>query len=137
RTANLGLAASPWWSGFALAVAAAISLLLGHAARLTALAVIMAGRADAAPAVRAGSSWRTSIGFGLVAFAGASVLLVATAPGNGEAAGAPSLTVVSSGLRVELLAIDGVDPGVFEPLAGAGRLPHLAAALSGTRATLA
>jgi Type I phosphodiesterase / nucleotide pyrophosphatase len=137
RTANLGLAASPWWTAFALAVAAAISLLLGHAARLTALAVIMAGRADAAPAVRQSSSWRMSIGIGLLAFAGASVLLVATAPANGGERSAPALTVVSSGMRVRLFAIDGVDPGVFEPLAAAGKLPRLAAALSGTRATLA
>jgi type I phosphodiesterase/nucleotide pyrophosphatase len=137
RTANLGLASSIRWTIFALAVAAAISLLLGHAARLTALAVIMAGRSDEAPAVRQSSSWRMSIAIGLVAFAGASVLLVATAPASGNDRTTPELTVVPSGAVVRVIGIDGVDPGVFAELAAAGRLPHLAAALSGARATLA
>ena len=55
RTANAGFAgtpalawAAPVWTGFALAVAVAISLLLGHAVRVTAFASLMAGPLPAA-----------------------------------------------------------------------------------------
>jgi hypothetical protein len=73
---------------------------------------------------------------GVLAFAGAASLLVVTAPGDlrGEP-GAP-LTVVSSGLRVRLIGIDGFDPDVFDELAIAGRVPALVTAFSSARARL-
>lgn len=130
----------PVWTVFALAVAVAISLLVGHAVLVTTFAVMMAAQAEGrpAPARSAGMSWRTTLGIAALAFAGAAVLLVSTGPlQSREAAVPPALTVVSSGLRVRVIAIDGFDPGVFEQLTTAGRVPALGAAFGVARARLA
>ena len=90
RSANAGFAwAAPVWTLFALGVAVAISLLLGHAVSITTFAV-MAARAwrdsgatsspAAATAAPSRSTWRLVVGAGVVAFAGAAALLVLTAP---------------------------------------------------------
>jgi hypothetical protein len=135
-TAGLGWSA-PVWTGFALAVAAAISLLLGHAVTVTALAVIAAG-AGPVTNVRGvpGASWRVSLAAGAVAFAGAAALLLLSAPAESGTPPPSSLTVVPSGVRVRVFAIDGFDPGLFEELSGAGQLPSLTHALGGARAVL-
>ena len=149
RTADAGFGATtalawpaPVWTGFALAVAVAISLLLGHAVRVTAFASLMAGLPPAdppagSPREPAASSWRTSAVAAVLAFAGAAALLVLTAPGDTRGSAGPPLTVVSAGLRVRLIAIDGFDPVVFEQLARAGRVPRLAAAFGSSHARLA
>jgi hypothetical protein len=72
----------------------------------------------------------------VVAFAGAAALLVVTAPGAPAERARIPLTVVSSGLRVRLIAIDGIDPGVLDELAASGRLSALARGVTGTRARL-
>ncbi len=151
RTANAGVGANatfiwsaPIWTGFALAVAVVISLLLAHAVTVTAFAVIVAGRSGEATGGEPGRlaplpsswSWKMSVASGVLAFAGAAALLIVTSPAVTLVEPAPPLTVVSSGLRVRLVAIDGFDPGVFEALAHGGRIPGLAAALSSTRARL-
>jgi hypothetical protein len=138
QTANAGLGwTSPYWTLFALAVAVAISLLLGHAVVLTTLAVMVA-RSDQAGATRGvpGASWRVSLGAGVVAFAGAALLLVLTAPGEPARSERPALPVVSSGLRVRIAALDGVDPQVFAELSAAGRMPALARVFGAAQATL-
>lgn len=139
-TANAGFGwAAPVWTVFALAVAVAISLLVGHAALVTTFAVMMAAQAEGAtaPARAAGLSWRTIAGLAALAFAGAAVLLVSGGPSRpAGAAVPPPLTVVSSGLRVRVIAIDGFDPGVFEQLGAGGRLPALTAAFAVARARL-
>ena len=149
RTANAGFAgtsalawAAPVWTGFALAVAVAISLLLGHAVRVTAFASLMAGLppgdvpADTPqhPQRHRGGSSAVA---GVLAFAGAAALLVLTAPDDTRRRSGPPLTVVSAGLRVRLFAIDGFDPVVFDELARAGRVPRLAAAFGSSHARLA
>ena len=140
-TANAGFGwAAPVWTVFALAVAVAISLLVGHAALVTTFAVMMAAQAEGAtaPARAAGLSWHTTAALAALAFAGAAVLLVSGGPSRpaAGAAAAPPLTVVSSGLRVRVIAIDGFDPGVFEQLSAGGRLPALTAAFAVARARL-
>ncbi len=141
HTANAGFGwAAPVWTVFALAVAVAISLLVGHAVFVTTFAVMMAGNADAASAVSAsrGMSWRASLGMAVLAFAGAAVLLVSTGASHpDEAAPPPPLTVVSSGLGARVFAIDGFDPAVFGELRTAGRLPALARAFDAAHARLA
>jgi hypothetical protein len=127
QTANAGLGwTAPAWTLFALAVAVSISLLLGHAVVLTALAVVVvgAGTTDAAHGVP-GSSWRFSLTAGVLAFGGAAALLVLTAPRAAVQPERPPLTVVSSGLRLRIVAVDGVDVQVFDELVGAGRVPAL------------
>jgi hypothetical protein len=148
RSANAGFGwTAPIWTGFALLVAVTISLLLGQLASASAFAVIIARRghpdpaldANPSPLSRASSepSWRMTIAVAAIAFAGAAALLVVTAPAaDGRRARAP-LAVVPSGLRVRVIAIDGVDPAVLDDVAAAGRIPWLMAALTGTRARLA
>ena len=147
-TANAGFRATaalswpaPVWTGFALAVAVAISLLLGHAVRVTAFASLMAGLPPGEPAAdsprTSALSWRTSAVAAVLAFAGAWALLILTAPDDTRARSGPPLTVVSAGLRVRLIAIDGFDPVVFDQLARAGRVPALAAAFGSSHARLA
>jgi hypothetical protein len=141
RTANAGLGwSAPVWTAFALAVAAAISLLLGHAVTIAALAVTVSdpGATPMSPGVP-GSSWRAQLAAGGLAFAGAAALLIVTAPAEGRETGEPPpLTVVSGGLRVRVYAIDGLDPATLEALTSQFglRLPTLTAALGGPRAAL-
>jgi hypothetical protein len=146
RSANAGFGwTAPLWTGFALGVAVTISLLLGHVVTAAAFAVIIARRgsglvADAPGGSRltpSSSTWKMTIVAALVAFAGAAALLVVTAPSERSSGQRIPLAVVPSGLRVRLVAIDGVDPGVLDELAAAGRIPWLTAALTGTRARLA
>jgi hypothetical protein len=142
RSANAGFGwAAPIWTAFALAVAVAISLLLGHVVTVAAFAVILArrGNGEAPGATRfisSPSSWRMTLTAALVAFAGAAAVLIVTAPKDPGRGAHVRLAVVSSGVRVRLIAIDGVDPGVLEELAATGRIPRLAAALTSTRARL-
>ena len=49
----------------------------------------------------------------------------------GRLAAVQAITVVPSGLRVRVIAIDGFDSRVFETLAASGRVPALRAALGG------
>jgi Type I phosphodiesterase / nucleotide pyrophosphatase len=140
RTTNAGADwSAPVWTAFALVVAVAISLLLGHAVAVMTLAMVMA-RAPHTTDVRASSlfSWKLSLGAGALAFAGAAVLLVLTAPAESRGAqSVPVLTVVPSGLRVRVIAIDGFDTATFDELSKRGELPALTAAFSGARARLA
>jgi Type I phosphodiesterase / nucleotide pyrophosphatase len=112
RNANAGFGwSAPVWTAFALAVAVGISLLLGHAVRITTLAVLGAGGDPAALPPIAFTSWRTVIGGGVLAFAGAAALLVLAAPAADTRASPdrPPLAVVSPGRTVRVFAIDGVD----------------------------
>ncbi|HXW04779.1 MAG TPA: alkaline phosphatase family protein [Vicinamibacterales bacterium] len=139
QTANAGIGwDAPAWTTFALLVAVAISLLLGHAVRVTTVAVLVAGAepGTAAPAVP-GASWGISLAAGVLAFAGAAAFLVLTAPAESTPAARPALTVVPSGLRTRVVAIDGVDARLLDDLISTGRLPALAAVMDGARAKLA
>jgi hypothetical protein len=122
-----------------LAAAVAISLLLGHAVMLTALALTVA--ATGRPIHTRGvpvASWRAMAGAGAVAFA-ATLIFVTVHDRGARAAdntGSGPLTAVPSGLRIRLLAVDGVDPSLFASLAGRGRLPALSNAFDGAGAQL-
>ena len=117
RNANAGFGwSAPVWTSFALVVAVSISLLLGHAQRVTTLAALAsaAGPVAALPAA-AGRSWRVIIGGGVLAFAGAAILLILTTSSDYNAAAvSPALTVVSRGATVRVLAVDGVDPTLVD-----------------------
>lgn len=140
RSANAGFGwTAPVWTAFALAVAVGISLLLGHLTSSAAFAVAIARHAESLQGrlVSSKQSWVPTVLAGLVAFAGAAALLVITAPREPLAASRSPLAVVSSGLRVKVIAIDGIDPQVVDELAAAGRLPALSPSLRGARAQLA
>jgi hypothetical protein len=134
RIANTDLAGlSPVWTAFVLAIAVSISLLLGHATTITAFAVLVArdGEARHPPAMQRRSAWRLTAAAAVLAFAGAAALLLSGAPAQPQPASAPPLGVVSPGLRVRVLAIDGFDPAVMASLAPAGRIPNLVRLFSG------
>src|SRR5262245_4385683 len=117
RNANAGLGwSAPVWTVFALVVAVAISLLLGHAVRIAALVTTAARTvADATLPPARRTSWRMVAAGGLFAFAGAAVLLLVTASNDADVpSAAPTLTVVSHGLRVRVLAVDGIDPTLVD-----------------------
>ncbi len=138
---------APIWTASALAVAVAISLLLGHSVSVGASAVVLASaRTDAGVSAIATPSrqsslftrWRTAVVVGVVAFAGAALLLTLSSRSSAAAdARAAPLTVVSSGLRVRAIAIDGFDPRIFDELSSLGRMPTLAAIFRGAFARLA
>jgi hypothetical protein len=121
----------------ALALAAAISLLLGHLVTVAALAITVSrhGTADGTRGVP-GASRRVVAAAGLLAFCGALLLLNLTDRSSRGIDQAPPLTVVSSGHRIRLLAIDGFDPEIARRLAADGRIPALATMLGGTRAVI-
>lgn len=109
RTANTG-SQSLGWTAFALAVAVTISVMLGHAVMVTALAVTMARPGDDSAVPRVpGRSWKASLAGSAIAFIGAATLLFAVAGEMPQDAQHPPLTVGSSGSRVVVLAIDGFD----------------------------
>ncbi|MEO6214274.1 MAG: alkaline phosphatase family protein, partial [Vicinamibacterales bacterium] len=135
RGANAGLAwSAPGWTAFALAIAVAISLLLGHAVAITAFAVIAAG--GQVHTARSASAWRLTLASGIAAFAGAAALLVMTTPGTGDSTPRTPLAVVSAGVRIKLIAIDGFDPAVFRDLAAQGRAPSFSTVLGRGRVDL-
>src|SRR5258708_39912975 len=65
RNANAGFGwSSPVWTAFALTVAVGISLLLGHAVRITTLAVLGAGGGPATLPPIPSPSWRVGVAGG-------------------------------------------------------------------------
>lgn len=140
RTANAGFGwGAPVWTAFALLVAVAISLLLGHVVTLTARAVMVARTpVDALTPRVPGASWKLAAAAGAAAFAGAAALLVLTAESPRPDA-TPPLTVRSSGVRVTVLAIDGFDPDLYEQIRpeAAGGGPLLSSIFDRARADLA
>ena len=109
RNANAGFGwSAPLWTTFALAVAVAISLLIGHAIRTTALAVLAIARPAAELPPVPSKSWRLIVVGGTLALAGAATVLGLTAAPD-LTANLPALTIVGGGQRVRVIAIDGVD----------------------------
>ena len=131
---------TPVWTLSALAIAAAMSLLLGHAVAVASSAVTLAAAVDAVGAERtpaSASTWRTTIAAGVLAFGGASLLLTWSAESaRGAAPVRESLTVVPPGLRIRVIAIDGFDARIFDELSAEGRLPAIAATSDGARVRL-
>lgn len=128
RIANADLVTlAPGWTAFVLAIAVAISLLLGHATTIAAFAVLVA-RHGQEPAItlQRRSAWRLTAVAAVAAFAGSAALLLIGTPAPASGVPAPRLAVVSPGIRVTLVGIDGFDPAVLESLASEGRVPNLA-----------
>ena len=116
RNTNAGFGwSAPLWTSFALLVAVAISLLLGHAQRIATLAVLASAAGASAQLPReAARSWRVILAGAGLAFAGAAMLLVVTTSADQAPAAAFPLPVVSHGVTVKVLAVDGVDPTLVD-----------------------
>ncbi len=111
------------WSAAVMGVAAAISLLIGHAVAITVLALL--AREGLSAWLRPGlplSSPRVTIPIGAIAVLGAVTLLVVTAPAS-TAGVAPALTVVPTGLRAVVIAVDGIDVATLDRLRAAKQVP--------------
>jgi Type I phosphodiesterase / nucleotide pyrophosphatase len=137
---TFGAQASGWrslWTLIPLAFAAGISLLLGHLVTVTTLAVVVSGNGGVEPAHGVpGSSRLILAAAGGLTFCGALLLFSLTTRSDGAIANAPPLAVVSSGVRVRVIAIDGFDPRIARRLAAAGRVPAIAALLNGGTAAV-
>lgn len=133
RIANPDLASlATVWTASALAIAVTISFLLGHATAITAFAVIVASHPEAMPELPAREgTWRWTLTGAALAFAAAAALLLMASPAPAHDVPPPNLAVVSPGVRVRVIAIDGFDPAVMERLAAEGRVPRLAGVMSG------
>jgi hypothetical protein len=121
RTANAAFVwSTPLWTTIALATAVTVSLLLGHAVRITTLAVLAAATPTSLPPVSS-RSWQVVLVGGALAFLGGAGLLIWTAPASADSPGTrPPLTVVSTGKRVRLIAIDGFDADAYAAASGTG-----------------
>ncbi len=121
----------------ALGVATAIALLVGHAVSVSILAVMIdRGRVSPSAGVPL-SSWRVLLPVGTLAVGGALGLLAVLAPAATPATAPPALTVVPTGVRALVLAVDGADPATLDRLRESGALPTFDRLLSGARIPLA
>ncbi|HEY7476316.1 MAG TPA: alkaline phosphatase family protein [Vicinamibacterales bacterium] len=124
------------WTGAILAIAVAISLLLGHGVMVTVLAFL--ARSGLARSLQPGlplSSPRAVVPLAALSFAGALAFLV-SAPASQATPAPPPLTVVPTGQRVVVVAVDGVDESTLDRLRRAGRLPVFDRLLSQAVATV-
>jgi hypothetical protein len=137
---TFGAQASGWrslWTMIPLAFAAGISLLLGHLVTVTTLAVVVSCNGGVEPAHGVpGSSRLILAAAGGLTFCGALLLFSLTTRSDRPIADAPRLAVVSSGVRVRVIAIDGFDLRIASRLASAGRVPAIAALLDGATAVI-
>ena len=132
---------TPLFSAAVLGVAVTISLVLGHVVMVTALAFVARLDLGDAPAAALGpgvpfSSWNVTLPLAGVAFVGAAALLFATAPSSTSLPSAPALTVVPTGQRVIVIAIDGVDVALLDRLRAASALPAFSRLLAAGAAAM-
>lgn len=134
--AGLAGASSPGWTVAVLAVAVAISLLLGHAVTVAVLAWL--ARSGLGTPLSRGlplSSWKAQLPLGAIALAGAATVLIASAPSTSGPA-PPPITIVPTGQRLLVVAIDGVDLATLDRLRNAGRVPALSRSIGGASLTM-
>jgi hypothetical protein len=114
-----GTAAGAVWSSplrtiVALLAAVAISLTLGHAVTLSALALLAREDQGGATLSAPSTSWRLVLVVGFLAFAGAAALLALPAiHPDGRPDRTPAFAVVPTGVKVLVVGIDGFDPALF------------------------
>lgn len=103
---------TPWRTAIAIAAAVAISLLLGHAVTMAALAVLARDRRGLelpAPVL----SWRRLMAIAAVGVLAASGLLAFSLFRDKSTTRPPDFAVVPTGVRVVLVGIDGFDPTLY------------------------
>ena len=123
---------------FVLAIAVAISVLIGHMVTVTVLASLV--RFGLAGSLQRGSplsSWRVLLPVSAIALVGAFALLILTAPTESAAEPPPPLAVVPTGKQVVVIAIDGVDVATLDRLNASGLTPTLGQLTSQARAAVA
>lgn len=121
----------------ALAVAASIAILIGHVVTIGVLAYLVRLGLSGLPTGSPLSSLRVVVPLGVIALGGAMVLLRALAPSSDTTVQTTPLTVVPTGVRVLVVAVDGVDVPTLTRLRAGGGLPTFDRLLSGATAPLA
>ena len=126
-----GLHSSPAAQVAAVALGLAASVALGRFGSMAAVAVVSAGGGGAG--IPQASQSRRRL---LPLLAGAAVLLaggiaLAARLTAAQETEAPDFAVLGSGLRVRVLAVDGLDPHMAAQMSERGEMPHLAHLLDG------
>lgn len=121
----------------ALAVAASIAVLIGHVVTISVLAYLVRLGLSGLPMGSPLSSLRVVVPLGVVALGGAMVLLRALAPSPESVVHTTPLTVVPTGVRVVVIAVDGVDVTTLTRLRAGGGLPTFDRLLGAATAPLA
>jgi hypothetical protein len=126
------------WTWLVLASSTAISMLLGHAVTVTTLAIAARGAVAAWPALRLRPrSWLPTFGTGAVVFLAGATMLFLTTRGETGATSVPvptaAVPLVKTGVRLTVVAVDGLDLAFLDRLAAAGRVPTLARLAGGAR----
>ena len=117
--------------GAGLAVGLLASLALGRFASLAAVAVISAGGASGRlPPASLSRRRALPLLAGALAVFGAVVGAAALFPGE-KGAEAPDFAVVPTGLRVRMVAVDGLQRGMAEQMMARGEMPALASLVAG------
>jgi hypothetical protein len=127
------------WTWPVLGLSTAISMLLGHAVTVSTLAVAARGTNAPRPAIRLPSrSWLVTVGTSALVFLGGATMLFLTTRGEGRPpASQASLPRVQTGLRLTVVAVDGIDLAFLERLAAEGRTPTFARLVAaGARLTI-
>ncbi len=127
------------WTWPVLGLSTAISMLLGHAVTVSTLVSVARGANAPRPALRLPSrSWLVTMGTGALVFLVGATMLFLTTRGEGRPpASQASLPRVQTGLRLTVVAVDGVDLAFLERLAAEGRTPTLARLVAaGARLTI-
>jgi hypothetical protein len=83
-----------------------------------------------------GSSRRVLVAAGALTFVAALLLLTFSARADHERVDTPPLAVVSSGVRVRLIAVDGFDVAIARGLSERGQIPAIAALFAGAVARM-
>jgi len=126
------------WTWPVLAFSTAISMLLGHAVTVSTLALTARGATAAWPSLRLPSrSWLLTAATGALAFtAGAAMLFLMTRGEERAGTRTTPVPAIATGVRLTVVAVDGLDLAFLERLVAAGRLPRFARMLGGSRLTL-
>lgn len=126
------------WTWPVIALATAVSMLLGRAVRVSTLAVAAQRIAAPPSSFRLPSrSWRVTMATGVLAFAAGLAVLFLTTRGESRPPDAPrAIAAIPTGVRVVVLAIDGLDVAFVDRMAVSGRVPTLGRLLQGGRLLL-
>ncbi len=129
---------SALWTWPVLAFSTAISMLLGHAVSVSTVALAARGATPTSPWLPLPSrSWWLTAGAGAAAFlAGAAMLFLTTFNEERTSASVAPVPVVRTGVRLTIVAVDGLDLSFLERLVASGRTPRFARLLGGARLIL-
>jgi hypothetical protein len=123
------------WTWPVLGLSTAISMLLGRAVTVSALAFAARGAEATGPALRLPSrSWLLTAGTGVLVFLGGVAMLFLTTRGETRAPARPaSIPRVQTGVYLTVVAVDGLDLAFLERLSKEARTPALARLVAGAR----